>query len=89
MSETRNKNKATSPILDLSPFSDRHDLNLTLNPAEHPSDAAVRRVKDVALFSVTLIFIVAVGGYCLYVVFARAGSPDDIKWATSMLTAIM
>jgi hypothetical protein len=64
-------------------------LSITSNHDEHPKDASLRRYKDVALFSVTLILILCVFFFCGYVVLSKDCSIDDKKWATAIATSII
>ena len=57
--------------------------------ADDAIDAKIERGKHIALVLVALFFNIAFVGYCLYIVLAQAGSTDDIKWATSILAAIV
>ena len=75
--------------LDLAAFAETHQVNVSVVPVESPADARVRRGKDIALFAVALMGVLAVAGYCLYVLIARIGSADDAKWAAATLTAIV
>ena len=75
--------------LDLASFAETHQVNVSVVPVENPADAQVRRGKDVALFGVALLGVLAVAGYCLYVLVVRIGSTDDAKWAAATLTAIV
>ena len=81
---------AASPLpFDLGQLNASHDLELSVSRAEHPDDARLRRIKDYVLFSVAILFLVAVGGYCLYVIATRAGSTDEIKWANTILYSVL
>lgn len=56
---------------------------------EKPWDAGIRRVKDVVLFSVTLL-IVLVSLFGLWEIFAdQASSADDKKWAMTLVSGII
>lgn len=84
-STDNNKNQP----LDLAAFAETHQVNVSVVPVESPADARIRRGKDVALFAVALLGVIAIAGYCLYVTVTRVGSADDAKWAASTLTAIV
>ena len=74
--------------LDLAAFAETHQVNVSVVPVEIPADARVCRGKDIALFTVALVGVLAVAGDCLLLV-TRIGSADDAKWAAPTLTAIV
>lgn len=75
--------------LDLGSIPETHDLNVTITSRPDPANARVRRGKDIALFVFALVLTGAIAVYCFYVVIFEVGSPDQIKWAQSLLAAVV
>jgi hypothetical protein len=67
----------------------KHVTQRNSESADDAIDAKIERGKHIALVLVALFFNIAFVGYCLHIVLAQVGSTDDIKWATSILTAIV
>jgi hypothetical protein len=85
--------------LNLDDYANRHKLRLELVSEEHAeergarldqqsADAKLKRMKDVALVGVALVFILALGTSCLAISVSRETTPEDKKWAWSTLTLI-
>lgn len=74
--------------IDLASVADTHNVNVSINARPDPADATLQRIKETALFVVALVLIVFMAGYCFYVVVQQVGSPDQIRWAQSLLAAI-
>ncbi len=53
------------------------------------ADQALRRRKDVILFVAVTLGVIAVFLLCVGIVIRSSSSPDDKKWATSILTSIV
>jgi hypothetical protein len=52
-------------------------------------DAAFRRWRDGSLFAVCLAATTVLGYVCVGIVLSVTASPDDKKWATSLITLIV
>lgn len=53
--------------------------------ADDVIDAKFERVKHITLVLAALLFNMAFVVYCLYIVIFQIGSPDNIRWSTSIL----
>lgn len=74
---------------------------VTVEPGEHDADRAARirqeeraafikDCREVAVFAVVLLFVVAIASVCGYVVFASStAGPDQVKFAQTILTALI
>jgi hypothetical protein len=85
--------------LDLDAYAKRHNLEIKILPEEHAeelserlaqqsADAKLKRMKDVILLGVAVVFILALGTSCLAISVSRETTVEDKKWAWSMLTLI-
>ena len=78
----------TAP-LDLNALVESHQFRVSVESVEHPADARLRRVKDFLLFLVVLLGVVAIAGYCLWLLVSRPDDLVDGKWATALLTSMV
>ena len=78
--------------LNLDDYANRHKLKLELVSEEHAeergarldqqsADAKLKRVKDVVLLAVAVVFIIALGTSCLAISVSRETTVEDKKWA--------
>jgi hypothetical protein len=74
--------------LDFDKVPTGHEVSLKVEKSESEGDAKLRRVKDLALFFFALIGVVLLLGLCVYVSLTTT-SPEDKRWSTSILTAIV
>ena len=85
--------------LNLDDYARRHRLKLELvseEPADErgarldelSADAKIRRMRDMALLVLAILFILALGTSCLAISVSRETTPEDKKWAWSTLTLI-
>jgi len=77
--------------IDLNELANNDNLRLSITsvPEENPIDAKIRRIKDVVLFSITLILVLSAFAFCAFVLFDAQFSPDDKKWATAISSSII
>jgi len=90
----------TRPVqLNLDDYAERHKLKLEIVSGEHAEergarldqqsdDAKLKRMRDVALLGVAVLFILALGTSCLAISVSRETTAEDKKWAWSTLTLI-
>ncbi len=52
-------------------------------------DAFIERIKDLVRFVVVILFILALAGFCIYMLVDAGFSEDDKKWAQTILSAIL
>lgn len=64
-------------------------LSITSNQDENPADARIRRLKDIILFSVTILLSLCIFSFCGYVLISNHFSADDKKWATAIASSII
>lgn len=85
--------------LNLDDYANRHKLKLELVSEEHAeergarldqqsAEAKFKRMRDVALLVVAVLFIMALGTSCLAISVSHETTAEDKKWAWSMLTLI-
>lgn len=78
-------------------MSNKYDLNnvpdghqISLEPIEHPHERGVRLTKDLLLFVVALAAVCVFGWICVdSLLFSPNSSPDEKKWAMSVLSAMI
>jgi hypothetical protein len=88
--------------LDFGPYAEREDymVEANLKRVEDADDKAARlaretadanhaRWKATAAFAAVLVGVAAVAGACLYLAVREGGSPDDRKWAMTILGSIV
>ena len=76
--------------IDLEQIANNANLALSITSnAEDPKDACIRRTKDIALFSVAIIFVLCAFLFCGYVILSKNFSYDDKKWATTIASSII
>ncbi len=77
--------------IDLNELAKSHHLELTLTASqeEDPGDARIRRFKEIALFLLSILLVVCVFLFCVYILFSTQASAVDQKWATTLIGAII
>lgn len=65
------------------------NLSITANQEENPKDASIRRFKDIVLFSVAIILILAAFLFCSCVLVSNNFTSDDKKWAMAIGSSII
>jgi len=80
-----------SPQIDLNEIANNSNLSLTItsNAEENPIDARLRRIKDLILFAIAIIFTLSAFSLCLYVTFSNNFSSDNKKWAAAIASNIL
>ncbi len=73
--------------IDLTNPPRNHNYAFSVEREETPGERRVRLFKDVALFVVALIFVAVMSVLCIFTVTSSTATPDDKKWATSLLSA--
>ncbi len=71
----------------LKPYESPRELSSRLQ--EEAAEARHRRIKDLVLFLFLLILLGASSFSCLALVARNDSSPEDKKWATGVLAAIV
>lgn len=77
--------------IDLDDIANNANLNLSITSSakEDPKDACIRRMKDIMLFSIAIIFVLCVFIFCGYAMLSKNFSYDDKKWATTIAGSIV
>jgi uncharacterized membrane protein HdeD (DUF308 family) len=77
--------------MHLGSFADSENYNVKIESVkrEHPSDARNRRFKDMALFIVALVMVLAIFVFCMYVICNHGSNDNDKKWATTIVSGII
>lgn len=73
--------------IDLNSPPPNHKFNVSVEREETEAERRVRLFKDVALFVVALLFVSVVVWLCFSTLTNAAASPDEKKWAMSVLSA--
>ena len=74
--------------VNLDQVPEGHEVSVKLEKSESDGDARVRRLKDLALFFSALAGVFILLSLCIYVAMTSP-SPEDKRWSTSILTAIV
>ncbi|MBX9643629.1 MAG: hypothetical protein K2W91_05945 [Novosphingobium sp.] len=74
--------------LDLSAPPPNHKFSVSVEREETQEERYVRLFKDVAIFLLAVGFVVAVASLCYATLTSSTATPDEKKWAMSILTAI-
>ena len=74
-------------LLDLNNPPQNHKLSVSVEREETDDERRVRLFKDVALFLVAIGFVLLIVGLCYSTVVSTAATPDEKKWAMSVLSA--
>ena len=82
-------NPDSSKKIDLASPPPGHTFTASIEPRETPEERYVRLFKDVALFLVALVFVVAIGWVSFRTLSSSAASPDEKRWAQSALTGVL
>jgi hypothetical protein len=73
--------------LDLDNPPPNHHYRIAVEREETSGERQVRLIKDLALFAVALGFVVLIAWLCVQTVISPTASPDEKKWAMSVLSA--
>lgn len=60
----------------------------TIGPPESSEDARTRRAKELALFFTSILILVVLVAFSVYLLMAPCAPDADRWWATSTLTAV-
>jgi len=77
--------------IDLTEIANHKNLSLSItsNAEENSKDACIRRRKDVALFSLAMLFVICAFVFTGYVILSKNFSTDDKKWAMALASSII
>lgn len=77
--------------IDINELASNPKLSLRIisNQDENPKDAYIRRLKDIVLFFVTVIFILCTFIFCGCMLLSDNSNAEDKKWATSIAASII
>ncbi|MBY0544517.1 MAG: hypothetical protein K2Q14_03090 [Gammaproteobacteria bacterium] len=77
--------------IDLNEIANNSNLSVSITSMqeEHPQDACIRRVKDIALFIVALLFVIAAFCFGAYLLLSSTSSSDDKKWGMAISSSIL
>ena len=73
--------------IDLNTPPPNHKFNVSVEREETNGERNVRLFKDVSLFLVALAFVSLVVWLCFSTLTSASASPDEKKWAMSVLSA--
>lgn len=66
----------------------RHHLEASVKPVESIPDGQARRLKDLSLFFVSVLILVTIVAFSIFLLSSQCVPDDDRKWALSTLTAV-
>ncbi len=75
-----------SNTIDLNHPPDGHNYNVIVEPSETDGERKVRLLKDVILFMAAIVAVGAMLVFCFVTMMDETTSPDEKKWAMSMLS---
>lgn len=77
--------------IDLNELAKSHHLELTITASqeENPNDAQIRRFKEIALFLLSILLVICVFVFCVYILLSTHASAVDQKWATTLIGAVI
>ena len=73
--------------IDLSKPPPGHEFSVSIEREETPGERRVRLFKDVTLFIVAIGFVLMIVRLCYSTLTSSAATPDEKKWAMSVLSA--
>lgn len=87
----KKKSKQVLPQTSVDALVEKRNYRLKLETIEeeHPKDANIRRIKEVVLFFITLLILLGISAFCVFVIFSHKYSSDEEKWATTFLGVIV
>ena len=62
-------------------------MHISSTQTENPSDANIRRLKDIVLFVMATLFIASAFIYCGYILLRSDSTADEKTWAMSLGTS--
>jgi hypothetical protein len=73
--------------LDLNNPPSNHNLTLSLEPEEKNLERYARLFKDLALFLVSLGFVILITFLCYQTLISQTAQAEEKKWAMSVISA--
>lgn len=73
--------------IDFSETPQNHSYTIKLEKEEDPSDAWVRRFKEVTIFLLAIGSVVLIATLCVNTLSSPSASAEEKKWAMSIITA--
>ena len=73
--------------IDLNSPPPNHKFTVSIDREETAGERRVRLFKDIALFVVAIGFVVVIGWLCFTTLLSASGTPEEKKWAMSILSA--
>jgi|UPI00083767FB hypothetical protein len=64
-----------------------HEMRAAIAPPETAADATARRVRDLSLLFVSLLVLITLVSFSIYILTASCSTQEDRWWASSTLTA--
>ena len=75
--------------LDFDKVTDGHEITVKVEKSESEGDALVRRIRELVLMVCAVAGAAVFLWICYQTVTNPNSSPDDKKWATSVITAVV
>lgn len=73
--------------IDLNSPPPNHKFTVSIDREETAGERRVRLFKDIALFVVAIGFVVVIGWLCFSTLLSPSATPEEKKWAMSILSA--
>lgn len=74
-------------VIDLNNPPANYRYKVSVDRDETPAERGVRLVKDLVLFLLAVLFVVAINWLCYNAIISPASSAEEKKWAMSILSA--
>lgn len=77
--------------IDLNEVANNSNLSVSITSTqeENSQDACIRRVKDIILFSVALLFVITIFCFGAYFLVSSHSSQDDKKWGLAIASSVL
>lgn len=77
--------------VDLSKLAENSNLKVSIQSIqpEDPVEAKIRRIKDIVLFAVGLLFVLLIAAVCVYFIFSSSSTSDDKRWSMGVLSSLV
>jgi len=74
-------------VIDLNSLSSDHNFSIKVERIETMGERGVRLFKDIILFLTAICFVGLIAWLCFHALLSDGTSPDEKKWAMSVLSA--
>ena len=77
--------------IDLNQLANNPKLSLSITSTqdENPIDTRIRHFKEITLFTLTILLILCVFSFCVYLLITPRANSEDKKWAMTIAGSII